>query len=221
MAAMNGLPHKLLITAGPTHEPIDPVRYLANRSSGKLGFELCRAASEAGHDVTLLLGPVPVVPKDLPARLFRYETVGDLGKLLEEHFPDCRTLVMASAVADYRLVGPSPTKLPRDGGVLTIRLEPTPDLVQQCAESKRPDQHIVGFALEQIDLLRASAREKLNRKQLDAIVANPLETMESDHIEAVVQFADGSTVKPESISVSKAEFGRWFVATVLRRLEQG
>jgi phosphopantothenoylcysteine decarboxylase/phosphopantothenate--cysteine ligase len=210
---------RLLITAGPTHEPIDPVRYLANRSSGKLGFAMTHAAAAAGYQVTLLLGPVPLCPDDLPATIHRYQTVDDLGRLLNEHFPECDLLVMASAVADYRLLGPSPTKLRRDGEPLTIQLEPTPDLVARCSHSKRLDQQIIGFALENFDMLSQSADKKLQDKQLDAIVANPLETMDADGIDATVHFADGRSMRcTPTGSASKSKFAEWFIAEVVGSL---
>ena len=179
---------RMLITAGPTHEPVDPVRYLANRSSGKMGFAMVQAARSAGWDVTLLLGPVTTEP---PAgvEIHRYTTVADLEALLAEHFPRCDALVMAASVADYRPSGSSPTKLPRAGEKLILELEPTPDLVAGCATRKREGQLVVGFALEGIDILEDRAADKLVRKKLDAIVGNPLETMGSEEIDPIVRTA--------------------------------
>ena len=129
----------LLITAGPTREPIDAVRFLSNRSSGRLGLALARAGLEAGHEVTLLLGPVeaPAVPEGVVTH--RFETTRELEALLGEHVPRCDALIMAAAVADYRPVRAREGKLAREGeGRVTLELEPTPDLIAQAAKTKRP-----------------------------------------------------------------------------------
>jgi len=201
---------RILITAGPTHEPIDAVRYLANRSSGAMGLALAEAARDAGHDVTLLLGPVS---RDLPTAVavVRFQSTQELQDLLDEHFRACDVLIMAAAVADYR---PRPrnsgqTKLERKGEGLTLELESTPDLVARCAASKRADQRIIGFALEE-PALAARAQRKLNRKRLDAIIANPLKTMSAADIEATIYTAAGETHEPGPMS--KTDFAKWVIA---------
>jgi phosphopantothenoylcysteine decarboxylase/phosphopantothenate--cysteine ligase len=203
---------RILITAGPTHEPIDAVRYLANRSSGRLGICLAAAAREAGWEVTLLLGPT-AWPAPAGVRTERFETTADLAALLERLAPDCDVLVMAAAVADYRPRAVTGGKLPRTGQRLMLELEPTPDLVRACALRKRPGQRLIGFALEEPGVLAARAREKLVQKGLDAIVANPLETMNADRIRAGVYTADGQAVAPPGGgAMPKAEFARWLIA---------
>jgi phosphopantothenoylcysteine decarboxylase/phosphopantothenate--cysteine ligase len=209
---------RILITAGPTHEPIDAVRYLANRSSGRLGVCLAEAARDAGWDTTLLLGPVSLVP---PAglRVARFETAAELAGLLDEHFTGCDVLIMAAAVADYRPRVVSQCKLPRTGQNVMLELEPTPDLVAACAARKRADQHIVGFALEEPAGLETRAREKLARKGLDAIVANPLETMGAGEIRARLYTADGQVVQPPGGGArDKSAFGRWLIAWIEKAL---
>ncbi len=201
----------ILITAGPTHEPIDPVRFIGNISSGRMGFALVEAARSAGHDVTLLLGPVEVPPPEGVA-VHRYRTVADLQGLLQQHFPNCDVLLMAASVADYRPAGSSPTKLPRAGEKLILELEPTPDLVAGCAKSKRSDQRVIGFALEGIDILEDRSAHKLTHKKLDAIIGNPLQTMNSDHIQPVIHTADGRTLRPGE--QHKAEFAQWLIAWI-------
>jgi len=200
----------ILITAGPTHEPIDAVRYLANRSSGAMGIALAEAARDAGHDVTLLLGPVS---RDVPTAVavVRFQSTQDLQNLLDEHFRACDVLIMAAAVADYR---PRPrnsgqTKLERKGEGLTLELESTPDLVARCAASKRDDQTIIGFALEEPAALAARAQRKLKRKRLDAIIANPLKTMSAADIEATIYTAAGEKFEPGPMS--KTDFAKWLV----------
>lgn len=190
---------RMLITAGPTHEPIDAVRYLANRSSGRLGVCLAEAARDAGWNVTLLLGPTALEP---PAgvRTVRFESTADLAALLAAQFPKCDVLIMAAAVADYRPRRAAAGKLPRAGGKLVLELEPTPDLVAACAARKRPAQRIIGFALDEPAALAARARAKLHRKGLDAIVANPLETMGAEIVSAVVYTAAGKQFVPRRLS---------------------
>lgn len=182
-------PHtlRMLITAGPTYEPIDAVRFIGNRSSGRLGSALADHAARAGWRVRLLLGPNAIEPSEPGVDVVRFRSAADLGSLLAEHLPDCDVLIMAAAVADYR---PDPASV-RQGGKhrrsadsLVLRLEPTPDLLAGCAAKARPDQLLVGFALEPESELLASAHAKLQRKSIDLILANPLETMESPDIHA-------------------------------------
>jgi len=184
----------MLITAGPTHEPIDRVRYIANRSSGKLGVEIARAASHAGWSVTLLLGPV-IVETPPGIDVVRFETCEELQSLLEDHFASCDVLVMAAAVADFRLRQQLDKKVSRCEKGLTLDLVPTPDLVARCCAHKRNDQFVVGFALESSSCLETRAREKLSRKGLDAIVANPLSTMGSPTIDADIFIKTGDSIQ--------------------------
>ncbi|MCB9846367.1 MAG: hypothetical protein H6811_10335 [Phycisphaeraceae bacterium] len=197
---------RILISAGPTHEPIDAVRYIANRSSGRLGIALAQRAANAAQDVTLLLGPTPLTPTDSRIALHRFQTTHDLDLLLTEHFPSCDALVMAAAVADYRPASPSPTKIRRAANPLTLTLEPTPDLLANCSSRRRPGQAIVGFSLEPAETLPAAAREKLIRKRLDLVVANPLETMDSSDIDAILLYAGGREVRIADHPVPKSAF---------------
>ncbi|MFW6335512.1 MAG: phosphopantothenoylcysteine decarboxylase, partial [Phycisphaeraceae bacterium] len=128
---------KILLTAGPTREPIDEVRFLSNRSSGKVGLSLARAAHDAGHRVTLLLGPV-CAGDDLPGgiEVVRFGSTADLQRELEHRFDACDALIMAAAVADYRPAEVIQGKTPRahdPEATMTIQLEPTPDLVASLA----------------------------------------------------------------------------------------
>jgi phosphopantothenoylcysteine decarboxylase/phosphopantothenate--cysteine ligase len=212
---------RILITAGPTHEPIDAVRYLANRSSGRLGICLAAAARDAGWKVTLLLGPTALTPPD-GVHTERFEVTADLAALLDRHAPECDVLIMAAAVADYRPQTPAAHKLPRTGRKLALELEPTPDLIQACAGRKRPGQLFIGFALEEPAVLAERARAKLAQKGLDAMVANPLETMNADEIRATVYTADGQVITPPGAPVlSKGEFARWLMAWIAARRTAG
>lgn len=209
-------PRRLLITAGPTHEPIDAVRYIGNRSSGRLGVNLADEAVRRGWAVTLLLGPTHLSPAEAAVELDRYRTASELGDLLRKHQPNCDVLVMAAAVADYRpRVSPDQLagKLRREGAEMVIRLEPTEDLLAGCSSRRKEGQVFVGFALEPRERMLSSAREKLDRKGIDLIVANPLETMESDAIEAVVLGKDGSERRTDG-AIGKPRFAAWLMAVI-------
>jgi phosphopantothenoylcysteine decarboxylase/phosphopantothenate--cysteine ligase len=204
----------VLITAGPTQEPIDAVRYLANRSTGRMGIALAEAAADRVRPTTLLLGPTPLAPTE-HSRLttIRFRTTEDLQGLLAAHWPDHDVLIMAAAVADYRpaeTAGPS-AKHRRRSGTWSLQLEPTPDLLGELAATTRPDQLTIGFALEPADRLAASAREKLAAKHLDAIVANPLETIGSERIGATVILRDGRTLAPPGPDCAKRQFAEWLL----------
>jgi phosphopantothenoylcysteine decarboxylase/phosphopantothenate--cysteine ligase len=160
----------VVVTAGPTREPIDPVRVLTNRSSGKMGYELARAAWLRGADVTLITGPSSLeVP--FGVQLVRIETTEELQQAVTQSLSIANVLLMAAAPADYRPAAVSAHKVKRDAGPLTLQLEPTSDILTSTAYWRRSSAVIVGFALESHDLL-ASAKEKLRKKSLDLIVAN-------------------------------------------------
>ena len=211
----------MLITAGPTHEPIDRVRYLGNRSSGRLGIALAEAGAAAGWNTTLLLGPTPRTSSDPHVGIERFHSAADLASLLDRHFPRCDVLVMAAAVSDY-LPRPDQAGLADSGGKirrqsrgLTLHLEPTPDLLAGCSARRRAGQVIVGFALEPREHLLESARTKLAAKGLDVIVANPLESMDADDIEALVLCRDGTEHRTPG-RVSKDVFSPWLLGMLAR-----
>lgn len=179
---------RILITAGPTQEPIDAVRYIGNRSSGKMGAALAAAARRAGHAVTLILGPVIVdFPDDLPR--INVVTSQQMLDAVLENFVRHDLLIMAAAVSDFRPKSANPGKLPRTG-TRALELEATADIVAEVGKIKRADQRTVGFSLEaQPDLART--RQKLIDKHLDLIIYNPTETIGSDTIAATLFWADG------------------------------
>ena len=211
-------PPRVLISAGPTHEPIDAVRYLGNRSSGRMGLCLADAAVAIGCPTTLLLGPGTLSPtEDSALTVKRFQSCADLKGLLDETWPDHDLLFMAAAVADYRPVETCEGgKLRRTAGPRSLELEPTPDLLAGLAETSRDDQMRIGWALEPRDQLLASARAKLTRKGLDAIVANPLETLDSDRIDATLLRPDGTALSPGGKPLGKTEFAAWLLETSLR-----
>lgn len=217
----NDPPH-ILITAGPTHEPIDAVRYLANRSSGRLGIALADRSAERGWRTTLLLGPTDRTPEHSRIDLVRFQTTDDLERALSDHFGACDVLVMAAAVADYRPKhehrhDPSAHKLRREPGEMVLRLESTPDLLAGCAARRRADQLLVGFALEPTERLESSARSKLARKCLDLIVANALETMDAPDVHArlfgVIEDATNG-------KVAKEDFAEWLLERIERAMKR-
>ena len=206
---------RILITAGPTREPIDAVRFISNRSSGKMGIAIAQAAVDAGHEVTLLLGPVMMHGSlHETMRVYRFGSSAELKQLLEAHFPDCDVLVMAAAVADYRMERASEGKIKRESGggrdaELTLRLQPTPDLVAAVASTKRAEQKVVAFALEEPAELESRAVAKMKRKGVDAVVANPLVTMDGGHITPLWLVADGGRAEPGRMT--KPQFAAWLV----------
>jgi phosphopantothenoylcysteine decarboxylase/phosphopantothenate--cysteine ligase len=212
-------PRRVLVTAGPTFEPIDEVRYLANRSSGRMGVALAEAAVTRGHAVTLLLGPSSVPPPETSSlTVLRFRTAADLQRLLEETWPRHDLLLMAAAVADYRPEKPATPgghagdggKIRRGDAPITLRLVPTPDLLAAAARSARPDQTLVGFALEPADRLAEAAAEKLRRKGVDAIVANPLGTLDAETVTATVIRKDGTSVAAPP-DLPKRAFAEWLL----------
>ncbi len=223
--AMNKRATKLLITAGPTHEPIDAVRFIGNRSSGRLGMALADRAAARGVDTTILLGPTPLEPSHTGVRVVRFQTTADLQDALARHVPECDTLIMAAAVADYRplpdaaagLGGSATGKVRREKRNITIELEPTPDLLAGVSESVRAaggDQRLIGFALEPREGLLEVAKRKLERKGCHAIVANPLETMDAANIEAWLVWKDGRVDGTEGV-IDKTAFADWLLDRVL------
>lgn len=209
---------RVLVTAGPTWEPVDEVRYLGNRSSGRLGAELARAAGDLGHLVTLLRGPGTVDPGPHPRiSEVRFQSATDLDRELRNRWPAHDLLVMAAAVADFRPVRipDGPRKIRRSDGTHSIDLEPVPDLLAGLAELDHPEGTRVGFALEPPEDLLRAARAKLVRKDLHAIVANPLETMDSDQILGTLLVRDGTEATPPAGSISKTAFAEWLIARLV------
>ena len=167
-STMQGL--KLLVTAAGTREPIDPVRYIGNRSSGKMGYAIADAAARLGAEVTLISGPSALQP---PAgvEFFGVESAREMRQLVQERFPACDIVIKAAAVADYRVKNVSDQKIKKNDAELTLVLEKNPDILKELGEMKQPHQTLVGFAAETQNLLQY-AKGKLEKKNLDMIVAN-------------------------------------------------
>jgi phosphopantothenoylcysteine decarboxylase / phosphopantothenate---cysteine ligase len=166
---------RVLVTAGGTREPIDSVRYVGNRSSGRMGYALAEQAARRGATVTVVAANVSLAD---PAgvTVVPVETAAQLADACAEAFPRCDVLLMAAAVADFRPAAPAGTKLKKDAADApdAIALEATPDVLTSLAATRRPDQTVVGFAAEHGGGALAYAREKLARKRLDAIVVNDI-----------------------------------------------
>ncbi len=165
----------VLITAGRTEEPLDPVRMLTNRSSGKMGFALAWEAFARGAEVILIHGPTDLtVPYEVIG--IGVQTAEEMFHKVQEYFPQADIFISAAAVADYKPQHQATTKIKKKGKDLTLKLEPTPDILKTMGQRKKPGQFVVGFAVE-TDQVERNARKKLQEKNLDLIVANnPLES---------------------------------------------
>lgn len=161
---------RCLITAGPTREHIDPVRFLSNGSSGKMGYALAEAAAARGWEVDLVSGPV-TLPSPAGVRVHRVVSAADMLQACESRFAACDVFIAVAAVADYRPEVCSPEKTKKQGGPVTLTLVPTVDILRSLAGRKRPGQLVVGFAAETREV-EAYARRKLVEKNCDWIVAN-------------------------------------------------
>lgn len=220
MPKSNENPPRLLITSGPTQEPIDAVRFIGNRSSGRLGTALADAAARRGWAVTILAGCDSLRPTSPAVRVVPFRTTADLEARLAEEVPQTDILVMAAAVADYRpktseqdLSG----KRRRKGENMVLELEPTPDLLAGCSKLRQPRHLFIGFALEPRDELMTSGQAKRERKGMDLIVANPLETMNADTIDAILIGVEGSpfaTPRTTSGPIPKSAFATWLLDAI-------
>jgi phosphopantothenoylcysteine decarboxylase/phosphopantothenate--cysteine ligase len=160
----------ILITAGGTREYLDPVRFISNAGSGKMGYALARAAIQGGHKVTLISANVSLkAPKE--AKLIEVIDSDAMFKAVKEEFEDCCCLIMAAAVSDYKPVITGKTKIKKEQSVLSLKLKPTKDILKWAGRHKKKGQILVGFALEDQNILQ-NAEKKLIFKNLDMIVAN-------------------------------------------------
>ena len=168
---------RVLITAGPTHEPIDPVRFITNRSSGRMGFALARMARRRGADVILISGPTHL---PVPGGHIRFISVGTASEMRDavlEHYKECSAIIKAAAVSDYRPKFTSDQKLKKLNGHLSLEMERNPDIIGEIG-SLKGDRVLVGFAAETEDLI-ANAGKKLKEKHLNLIVANDISRSDS------------------------------------------
>ena len=186
---------RFLITAGPTREPIDPVRYLSNRSSGKMGYAIAEAALAANHEVVLVSGPVSL-PAPEAARRIAVVTSDQMHDAVHQNLTGCDVIVMCAAVADYKPAKASPQKIKKGAAGLILELVPTRDILSSIG----PDRSflVVGFAAETNDL-EENARKKLRDKNCDMVVGNDVSRsdsgMESDENEVIIFFRNGEIAK--------------------------
>ena len=164
---------KALITAGPTYEKIDPVRYIGNRSSGKMGYALAETLAEKGAEVTLISGPVSLKPKHSNIKLISVESAEEMFKAADKNFPLCNIAIFAAAVSDYTVINTSETKLKKKSDDLTLKLSPSKDIAAETGKLKKENQITVGFALETDNEIQ-NAEKKIITKNFDFIVLNSL-----------------------------------------------
>lgn len=178
---------KFVVTAGPTREPIDPVRFLSNRSSGKMGYAMARAALEEGHSVTLISGPVCLEPP-AGAHVVRITTADELFDAVHAAVGECDVLVMCAAVADYKSVSFAEHKQEKQSGDFALTITPTRDILASLPKENRK-YFVAGFAAQTRDL-EANAKRKLIAKNCDMIVANDVSRddvgIESDENEVMI-----------------------------------
>lgn len=160
---------RVLVTAGPTREFFDPVRFLSNPSSGKMGYALAEEAHRRGAKVTLVTGPVAIAPP--PVKVIAVTTAEEMHRAVLKEAPRAGLVLMCAAVSDYRPAAFSKKKLKKTGKPMTLRLVRTKDILRELGRRKKPGQILVGFAAE-TDRLEAYALGKMKEKKLDAIVAN-------------------------------------------------
>ena len=188
---------RVLVTAGGTREPIDSVRYVGNRSSGRMGLALAASAARRGAAVTVIAANVslPLLPG---ARVVTVATAAEMSDACAAEFGDCDALLMAAAVADFRPVRPMDGKLDKQLGPPSITLEPTDDVLGTLAGRRRPDQVVVGFAAEHGEAAVQRAADKLARKRVDAIVVNDISRegigFDADENDVTILSRDGRRV---------------------------
>lgn len=208
----------ILITAGPTQEPIDGVRYLSNRSSGKMGYALAEEAAARGARVLLVSGPVSL-PPPREATLIPVRTAIEMRQAVMDHLTEATIVIKAAAVADYYIPNPSQHKMKKTAARLSLDLEPTPDILAELG-TKKGDRLLIGFAAETDNLIE-QARRKMQQKNCDMVVGNvvsrPGTGFESDENEVVLVTRTGETIPVERAS-KRAVAGRIFDEALRLRL---
>jgi len=188
---------RFLITAGPTREPIDPVRYISNRSSGKMGYAIAKAALTEGHHVTLISGPAMVEPPR-NANLIPVSTSDEMFEAVHRDADKCDICVLCAAVADYKPANVSSTKIKKRGAKFSLELIPTRDILDSLGHRQDRQFVLIGFAAE-TDHVEENAAKKLRAKNCDIIIANDVSGadsgMESDVNEVTILFRNGEKTK--------------------------
>lgn len=194
---------KILVTAGPTREYIDPVRYISNDSSGKMGFAIASAAARLGLDTTLIAGPVSL---ETPQSVRRIDVISakDMLAAVTKHAAKSDLIVMCAAVADFSPEKISKRKIKKENtssSKITLKLKRNPDILAELCKNKKPGQLIIGFALE-TENMEANAISKLRRKGCDWIVANSASAIGSDKNSAVIIGRDGKKIRQPKMDKS-------------------
>ena len=210
---------RFVVTAGPTREAIDPVRFISNRSSGKMGYAIAEAALARGHQVTLISGPASISPPSR-TRFIPITTAAQLHDAVHRAVRSCDVLVMCAAVSDYRPASPAMRKMKKRKSPFALKLIPTPDILASLPRENRR-YLVVGFAAETHEL-KINAQKKLRRKNCDMIVANDVSRsdsgMESDENEVIIFFRNGES---EQISrASKKIIARELVKKISKMFEK-
>lgn len=204
----------ILVTAGPTREPIDPVRFIGNRSSGKMGYEIAAAFAREGHSVLLISGPTSL---DVPdgVDFLPVETACEMNEVVAGHIGRMQIAVLVAAVADYTPLVVAKEKIKKSADTLALELVRTPDILGSCRSKHGYTGTLVGFAAETENVI-ANAREKLARKQCDLIVANDVSKLgigfESDQNEVTLVYADHADQLPLA---SKHDLAHQLVRAIL------
>jgi len=207
------------VSAGPTVEAIDPVRFVSNRSSGKMGYAIAAAARDAGADVTLVTGPTALVPPP-GVRTFQVESADDMKDAILAQLPRADAVIMAAAVADYRPIERATTKMKKKdlGSEMNVRLVENPDVLRAIVAARKPGTVVVGFKAETGDAT-AEAGRMLREKKLDLVVANdvadPRSGFGSDEDRVAFVSADGVEQLP---LLAKTEVARRLVEKLAERL---
>lgn len=208
---------RILINAGPTREKIDPVRFISNRSSGKMGYSLAEAAISLGHEVTLVSGPVELAKPEGLHKFLAIESAEEMANVMKKEFPSCDLAVLCAAVADYRPAHPCEQKMKKGEGNLFLELVRTEDIALSLGKMKKPGQTLVGFAAETEDLEK-NALSKMRKKNFDFIAANqvglPDRGFASDDNAVTLYRADGT--KKELSLKSKKELAGELLQEILR-----
>ena len=209
---------KIVITAGPTYEKIDPVRFIGNYSSGKMGFALAEECAARGAEVTLVAGPVQMKTSHPAIRRIDVESCAEMYEATTTAFTEANAAILCAAVADFTPETTADTKIKREGDDLVLRLKPTHDIAAALGRMKQPHQHLVGFALETNDET-AHAQDKLRRKNLDFIVLNSLRDAGAGfrHDTNKVTIISNSDIKEYPLK-SKAEVAKDIVDELVMRV---
>ncbi len=203
-----------LITAGGTREYIDPVRFITNASSGKMGYALAQAAVNAGHKVTLITAPTNLkTPEGI--KVVNVETAAQMFEAVKTRLANVDCLIMAAAVADYTPLYPTKSKMKKTGRIKTLKLKPTDDILKWAGRHKQEGQIIVGFALEDKDIFDR-AEKKMKDKRLDMIIGNTLDAIGAEqstvHIKTphsdwtTLEHADKATAAKHIIALTRRAF---------------